>query len=243
MVTFLVNRLTNLEVPTKESHLASDNKIFKIRISGDLRVSTNKDLPLVEIKADPATSTPMETIQARAPVVHLASTVWQVLQQAQVVECRALLQVALKVSAGNKVGPSPHSTNPLPIDSSSVGGLVLQEVDANSLMAAVWTDITLSRAWPIQMLPMVTSTEAVAQVWIVARLRWAELCREDLTAAHQINSCGKAQSVVASVPLSRTLDVHSAPTLGAAIQLALVRSKLSLRSMRQISKTSASWTW
>lgn len=137
MVTFSVSRLTNSEVPTKASHLASDNKIFKIRISGVLRVLTNKDLPLVEIKVDPATSTLMETIQARVPVVLLASTVWQVLQQAQAVECRALLQVAPKVLAVNKTGPSPDSTNHLPIDSSSVGGLVLQVLDANSLMAVV----------------------------------------------------------------------------------------------------------
>ena len=148
-----------------------------------------------------------------------------------------------QVLADNKVGPNLHSTNHLPIDSSSVGDLVVQVVDANSLMAVEWTDITLSRAWPIQMLPMVTNMEAVARVWIVASLRWVEPCREDSTGVHQTNLCGKAQLEVALATLNKTLDVHSVPTLGAAIQLASVQSKLSLRSTRQTSMTRASWTW
>ena len=146
MATFSVTRLTNSEVLIKASHLASDNKIFKIRINGALRVLTNKDLLLVEIKVDQATSTLMETIQALVPVVHLASIVWQALQQAQAATCRALLEVAPKVLAVNKAGPSPHLTNQWPVDSNLVGGLVLLELDANSLMGVVWTDITLSRA-------------------------------------------------------------------------------------------------
>ena len=76
----------------------------------------------------------------------------------------------------------------------------------------------------------------------MVRLRWAALCKGDLTGVHQANLCDKIPLEVALVPLSRTLDVHSEPTLvGAAIQSALVQSKLNLKSMRQISETSASW--